>query len=122
MITVKLDNYDDIARKIGSLVLDKSINDWIKKTIVQLDWKVKLEQRRQRVYDTWLLINSYQDKFKNFQGELYNIRKYWIYQHEGTKYIKARPWFTDALEDNKYLPEKTINKEITSLLKVLWVK
>ena len=122
MIKVEVHNWESLASAIWGLVLDRAVNDGIKKTIIKLDWEAKEEQRSQRVWDTWLLANSYKTKFSNLLWELYNFRKYWIYQHEGTKHLKARPWFTDALEANKYLPEQVINKEILNTLKKLWVK
>lgn len=138
MITVNLKSYDEFTRKVWQIVVDKSLNRWIKEAIIQLEWKVKLEQRSQKVFDTWKLMQWYETRFSHLRGELYNTRKYGLFQHEWYKqqvwryvpaiwkrlvkpYIKGRPWFTDALRDNSKIPEKAITQELLKTLSKLWI-
>lgn len=137
MITINLKNYDEFVNKVWKLVVDKSIDTWIKKTIIKLRWEVSKEQVAQWVFDTWVLANSYREKFSTLKWELYNFRKYGLFVHEWHKqqvwrfvpainarlvkpFVKGRPWFTDALEKNKDIAEDTISEEILKTLSKLW--
>lgn len=137
MITINLKNYDEFVNKVWKLVIDKSIDTWIKKTIIKLRWEVSKEQVAQWVFDTWVLANSYREKFSTLKWELYNFRKYGLFVHEWhtqqvwrfvpainarlvKPFVKGRPWFTDALEKNKDIAEDTISEEILKTLSKLW--
>jgi hypothetical protein len=139
MITVNLKQYDEFTRKIWALVVDKAIDTWIKKAVIKLRWEVSKEQVNQKVFDKWVLANSYRESFSKLRWELYNFRQYWVFVHEWHKqqvgrfvpaiwkrlkkpFIKGRPWFTDALEKNKEVPEQIISQELYKLLSKLWVK
>ena len=138
MITINLTNYDKLVKQVWEIVVDKAIDTGIKKTIYKLRWEVSKEQVNQKVFDTWLLANSYREQFSKLTWELYNFRKYWLYVHEWHKqevwrfvpaiwkrlkqsFIKGRPWFTDTLEKNSKLPEEVIAQELFNIFKKIWV-
>lgn len=124
MITINIDikEYDDFAMKFWRIILDEAINTWIKKSVYKLQDKVQEEQVSQKVYDTWLLANSYQTEFSNLYGKLENSRLYWLFQHEWFRFRnwrlhKWRPWFIDAVKKNQDLPAKVISEEIQNTIK-----
>ena len=139
MITVNLKEYDEFTRKIWALVVDKAIDTWIKKAVIKLRWEVSKEQVNQKVFDKWVLANSYRESFSKLRWELYNFRWYWVFVHEWHKqqvwrfvpaiwkrlkqpFIKGRPWFTDTLNKNQEVPEQIISQELYKLLSKLWAK
>lgn len=133
MITINLKNYDEFTRKVGQLVVNKAINTWIEKSLKLFQEKVQKEQIEQKVEDKWVLFSSYVTKTKKSAlfWELYNTRLYWLFQHEWyTQWVwwrntwefkEWRPWFTDAVNENRTIPEDTIWEEINKTIKkILW--
>ena len=130
MIKVSLQNYDEFTRKIWAIVVDKTINKWVREATYKLEGLVKKKQLDYDVHDTWMLGRSYKTDFKSarFEGELQNFRKYWIFQHEGFshwrggQFIVGRPWFTDTLDENKNLPKEVIEKNLYQMLTDIWIQ
>ena len=65
-----------------------ALNRWIKKVVFFLEW----EAIPFTPIDKWFLRNSYKQKFWNLTWTLYNTRKYAIFLHEWTKYMKGNPF------------------------------
>ena len=69
--------------------------------------------------DKGFLRNSYKEKFSNLEGTLYNTRKYGIFLHEGTRYIKANPFLEKTIDQNKREVELVMNEELQHNLSIL---
>jgi len=95
--------------------IQKWINKWIKKIIFFLEW----EAIPFTPVDTWVLRNSYRQKFWNLFWRLFNIRDYWVFVHEWTRFIKANPFMTKALKKGEWKIEIIMNREINKSLSIL---
>jgi len=117
MIKLEVKNLDELLQKFWALQVDKTLSTAVKKTIIFLEWQSK----RETPVDTWILRNSYKSTFgnKGKTGELINFRKYWVYVHEGTKYIKGNPFITRAVNKSERQISVIWSTEINKMLKTL---
>ena len=102
----KLDTKPEVARWL---------NKWIKKSIFFLEW----ESIAETPVDQGILWNSYKTNFKNLFWELFNVRDYWIFVHEWTKFIRANPFMTRAIDKSNSKVEIIMNNEINKFLSIL---
>lgn len=119
MFKIQVQNLDELISKFWKINVDKTLTDGVKKTIIFLEGQSK----RDTPVDTWILRNSYKTRFSDWwqTGQLENFRKYWIFVHEGTKFIKSNPWMTRAVEKSEWQIETIWNGEIDKLLNTLKV-
>lgn len=114
--TIKVNWLEKFIKKIDSRRwVEEWINKWIKKTIFFLQWEVIPFTPVQ----TWVLRNSYSQRFKNLYWNLFNTRKYWVYVHEWTRFIKANPFMTKALKKSEWKVSLIMNNEIRKSLSIL---
>lgn len=92
-----------------------TLNKWIKKSIYHLE----SEAIPRTNVDTGTLRNSYKEKFWNLTGTLYNLRKYWIYVHEWTRFMKWNPFMTDTVKAEAKQVNVIMNKEMYRYLALL---
>lgn len=102
----KIDNKDDVK---------KALNTGIKKVVFFLEWEAKVFTP----VDTWVLRNSYRQTYGDLTWKLFNIRNYWIFVHEGTRFIKSNPFLTNTVESAGKEVELIMNEEINAHLKIL---
>ena len=95
--------------------LPDSIDDWIKKVITY----AHSEAIPETPIDKWILSNSYRTKFGRLFWSLFNIRKYWIFVHEGTRFIKWNPFLTRTAKKVEQRWPSIINSEINKLLRII---
>lgn len=101
----KIDNKRDV---------EFALNRWIKKVLYYAEWEVKIVTP----VDKWFLINSFRI-IANKTWRLFNIRNYWVFVHEWTKFIKANPFMTDTVKRKKDKFNLIMNKELQKHLKIL---
>ena len=92
-----------------------ALNKWIKKVVFFAEWEAKVFTP----VDKWFLRNSYRQKFWNLFGELYNIRKYGVFVHEWTRFIKANPFLTKTVKKNEKEFTLIMNEELLDNLSIL---
>lgn len=116
-LEIKVTGLKEFVAKIDSSSnVKKTINRWIKKIIFFLQWEAIVFTP----VDTWLLRNSFKQTFWDLFWELFNIRKYWIFVHEWTRYIKKpKPFMTKAVNENQWKIEVILNNEILNNLSIL---
>ena len=68
------------------------LNKAIKKSIFQVEAKSK----PLTPIDTGRLRGSYREQFSNLRGVLWVQADYGVYVHEGTKYMRGRPFLEDG--------------------------
>lgn len=117
MIKLEVQNLNELIQKFWALQVDKTVVTSVKKTIIFLEGQSK----RETPVDTWFLRNSYKTQFGSWgkTGQLINFRKYWVYVHEGTKYIKANPFITRAVEKSERQINIIWSTEINKMLQTL---
>lgn len=54
-----------------------------------------------RAFDTGNLMNNIGSVYDQFSGIIFSEAPYSLYIHEGTKYMKERPFFEKAIEDSQ---------------------
>lgn len=92
-----------------------SINKWIKKIVFFAEWEAKVFTP----VDKWFLRNSYRQKFWNLYWELFNIRKYWVFVHEWTRFIKSNSFLTKTVKKNQREFNLIMNEELIDNLSIL---
>lgn len=115
MINLEIKWLDEFLRKFNELDVDKTLNRAIKISIIELEWTAKKETP----VDTGLLRWSYETFFSNLSWKLQNKRKYWIYVHEWTKYIKSNPFLERTIDKEEPKIERIFNWEINKMLNTL---
>jgi len=100
---------DEICKKIWALVISKTINDSIKKSIFYLERELKLTTP----VDTWLLRNSYETEFTELEWNIRNFREYWIYVEWRKGFVQSV--FDKSSEHIKQIFEWDIQKLINSI-------
>lgn len=102
----KIDNKNEVTT---------ALNQWIKKVVFFLEWEAKVFTP----VDTWFLRNSYKQKYWNLTWSLFNNRKYWIFVHEGTRFIKWNPFLTKTVAKSAREVNLIFNEELTKDLTIL---
>jgi len=95
--------------------VNTALNKWIKKVVFFLKW----EAIPLTPIDKWFLRNSYTEIFWNLEWTLYNIRKYAIFQHEWTKFMKWNPFLKTTVDENKNEANVIMNEELIDNLDIL---
>jgi len=115
MLNIQIKNLDEFLKKFWELDVKKTLNTSVKKSVIFLEWEAKKETP----IDTWLLRNSYETFFSSLKWKLVNTRKYWVYVHEWTKYIRWNPFMTRAAEKSENKVNLIFNKEVNKMLNSL---
>lgn len=106
---------DDLLANFWRLDPHKTLQKAMKKSVLT----IQREAIKETPVDTWLLRNSYEIFYGNLEWKLINTRKYWVYVHEWTKYIKWNPFLTRAADKSEEKVNKIFNKEVTKMINSL---
>lgn len=113
---VKISWLEEFIKKIDDKGnVRKALNKGIKKVVFFLEWEAKVFTP----VDTWVLRNSYRQSYGDLKWKLFNIRNYWIFVHEGTRFIKSNPFLTNTVEKAWKEVELIMNEEIQDSLSIL---
>lgn len=115
-INVKIKNAAEIRRAFGMAptLMSKNLNKALKKSLLLIE----RDSRRNTPVDTGRLRASHRTKFSTLSGELSTNVSYATFVHEGTRYMRARPFMRRAVSKNepevnifmKEAVEKTLNE------------
>lgn len=101
MVNITIRNLPQIrsAFRKAPFEMSKNLNLAIQKTIFQ----VSAQSKRNTPVRTGRLRASTYTRFDNLRGEVGTNAEYDIFVHEGTRFMKARPYLRSAVEseDNK---------------------
>lgn len=116
-ISIKVSWLEEFIEKVSKAwgQVAPAMDRWIKKAIFYLEW----EAITKTPVDTGTLRNSYKEKFSSMYWVLYNIRKYGVYVHEGTKFIRWNPFLTDTAKREAGKVSLIMNKEMYKYLSIL---
>lgn len=106
---IKIEWIDDLITKIWKLAIRKTLDTAIKKSVFTIERTAK----QRTPVDTWVLRNSYETRFKEFEWEIRNFREY-------APFVEARVGFLEStLSDEANNIQNIFNTEIENLLKSL---
>lgn len=112
---IQIEWLDEFIQKIDTpWEVKEALERWIKKVIFFAEWEAKVFTP----VDTWFLRNSYKQAFGNLTWKIF-IRNYWFYVHEWTRFIRANPFMTKAVEKNQNEFNLIMNEELQDNLSIL---
>ncbi len=103
-IAIKITNLPQIRRafSIAPNLMRKNLNEAIKKSI----YTIQGQSMRNTPVLTGRLRASTRSRFADLRGEVGTNTNYDIFVHEGTRYMKGRPYLRDAVQSSDYLVQK----------------
>ena len=98
-IQIKIVNLPQIKAAFGAskLLMTKELNKAIQLSVFQ----ISRQSRINTPVDTGRLRSSTYERFTNLQGEVGTMTSYDIFIHEGTRFIRGRPYLRKAVESNQ---------------------
>lgn len=107
-ISIKITNLADIKRAfaMAPTLMARELNLSIRKVVLQIG----RESRMATPVDTGRLRASTYERFSNLKGEVGTNTDYDIFVHEGTRFMRGRPYLRSAVQKN----EQTTDREFTS--------
>lgn len=103
-VAIKIKNLPAIksAFRKSPALMTKELNTAINKSILVIQGK----SMRNTPVDTGRLRASHRSLFGHLRGQVGTTTKYDLFVHNGTKFMKARPYLSDAVESS----EKEVNR------------
>lgn len=113
-INITIKNLPQIKRAFGMApqLMTQELNKAIKKTVFVI-------QRRSMMntpVDTGRLRASHSTLFNSLRGTLYTDTTYDRYVHDGTKYMKARPYMKKAVDDSSLATNMYFTEAVDNVL------
>lgn len=107
-IAIRITNLTDIKRAfaMAPILMARELNTSIRRVVLQIG----RESRMATPVDTGRLRASTYERFSNLKGEVGTNTDYDIFVHEGTRFMRGRPYLRNAVERN----EQTTDREFTS--------
>lgn len=100
-INITIKNMPQIRRAFGMAptLMTKELNTAIKESV----FTIERESKIRTPVDTGFLRSSHRTVFGNLRGEVGPTATYGIFVHEGTRFMRGRPFLRNAVEtsDNK---------------------
>lgn len=119
-IQIKITNLPQIkaAFKRAPLLMSKNLNLAIRKSVLSIG----RDSRINTPVLTGRLRASHRESFSNLRGEVGPSTNYAIFVHEGTRYMKARPFLRTAVEKNEGIVNRFFTKAVDDTLREIGSK
>lgn len=113
-INVTIKNLPEIRRAFSQSpkLTVKYVNRAIEKSLLSIERDSKINTPVRTGY----LRASHRTLFGNLRGELEPKAAYAIYVHEGTRYMRARPFLLNAVNSNESLVEREFKQAVQTVL------
>lgn len=113
-ISIRITNLPQIRAAFSKAPKEmvKELNKAIQKTVLSIG----RDSRRSTPVDTGRLRASTYEKFSNLKGEVGTNTSYDIFVHEGTRYMRGRPYLRKAVESNEGVTEKSFVDAVQNVL------
>lgn len=113
-IQIQITNLPQIksAFNLAPSLMVKELNLAIRKTVLN----VQAQSMRNTPVLTGRLRASTRSLFGNLRGEVGTNTNYDIFVHEGTRYMKARPYLKDAVESTNDTTERIFTQAVQNVL------
>lgn len=114
MIEIKIKNIADIRRafKKSPLLMMKELNKAIQLTVLSIG----RDSRINTPVDTGRLRASTYERLQNLRGEVGTNTSYDFFVHEGTRFMRARPYLRLAVEKNQANTNKYFSDAVQKVL------
>lgn len=116
-VNVQIKNIDEIkaAFKLAPALMAKELDKAIAKSIFAIQGSSMMNTP----VDTGRLRASHQTMFQPLRGLLDVTAYYGVFVHEGTRYMKPRPFLLDAVNSNESNVDDNFSKAVENVLKEL---
>lgn len=113
-ISIKITNLDRIKYAFGVAPheMTKQLNMAIKKSILT----IQADSMRNTPVATGRLRASTRSLFGDLKGEVGTNTNYDVFVHNGTRFMPARPYLKDAVEDNNFLVNQFMTGAVQNTL------
>lgn len=113
-INITIKNLPQIKRAFGMSprLMTKNLNLAIQRTV----FTVGRGSRQRTPVDTGRLRASTYERFGNLKGEVGTNTDYDMFVHDGTRFMKGRPYMRDSVESNQYNVDKYMYKAVQDTL------
>lgn len=113
-ITVEIKNLPEIKAAFAKspILMARELNKAIAKTVLQIG----RDSRLNTPVDTGRLRSSTYEQFGNLKGEIGTNTNYDIFVHEGTRYMKARPYLRKAVDKNEVNIDSNFTEAVQTVL------
>jgi HK97 gp10 family phage protein len=113
-IDIKITNLAEIKAAFtkSPKLMTRELNKAIRKVVLTIG----AQSMRNTPVDTGRLRASTYESFGNLKGEVGTNTKYDIYVHEGTRYMKARPYLYNAVKSSSEVTDKFFTEAVDSVL------
>lgn len=113
-ISVKIKNLPEIkaAFRKSPTLMARNLNDAIKKSI----FAIQRESMLRTPVDTGRLRASHFTRFSSLYGEVGPTAFYAIYVHEGTRYMRGRPFLKNAVSSQEQRVQKLFVESVQKTL------
>lgn len=99
-IQVKITNLPQIKRafSMAPQIMTRNLSMAIRQTVLS----ISRESRQRTPVDTGRLRASTYERFSSFRGEVGTNTEYDVFVHEGTKFMRGRPYLRNAVGSTPY--------------------
>lgn len=113
-IGIKIKNLPQIKRAFGMAptLMKRELNTAIRKTI----FTIQADSMRNTPVDTGRLRASTSSRFSNLRGEVGTNTKYDVFVHNGTRFMKARPYLANAARSQQSNTDKFFTDAVDTVL------
>lgn len=113
-IQIKIKNIAQIraAFSRSPLLMAKELNLAIAKVVLEIG----RQSRQATPVDTGRLRASHYERFGNLRGEVGTNTSYDLFVHDGTRYMRARPYLRTAVEGSQGSVDKVFGKAVQNVL------
>lgn len=116
-IDIKIKNLPQIKAAFGRspMLMTRELNKAIQLSVYSLERDSKINTP----VDTGLLRASHITYFRPLQGEIEVVAEYAPFVHEGTKFMKGRPYLRKAVEKNNEKIQDYFTTAVDNVLKAI---
>lgn len=113
-IAISITNLPQIKAAFGRapILMVKELNLAIKKSVFTIQGK----SVRNTPVDTGRLRASHRSLFSDLKGEIGTNTNYDVFVHEGTRYMRARPYLREAVESSETEVQQLFTKAVDNVL------
>lgn len=113
-ISVEIKNIHQIKAAFGQSpkLMTRGFNTAIRKSVLVIG----RDSRKNTPVDTGRLRASTLEEFSNLKGVIGTHTEYDAFVHEGTRYMRARPYLKQAVESNQHNLEQFFTEELDKVL------
>jgi len=107
-VQIKIKNLPEIRRAFTQA--PRLTVKYVNKAIARSLLKVERDSKLNTPVDTGYLRASHTTRLLNLKGEVEPMAKYAIYVHEGTRFMRPRPFLLEAVNDNEKFVQDEFEK------------